>query len=71
MAFIDNPTHLHAEAISQVAGKANALFIEKPIFEALGYDLQALGCCPKKGLCGGAIALLRGVPGAEGTAAKP
>ncbi len=24
VAFICNPTHLHAEAISQVAGKANA-----------------------------------------------
>ena len=43
LAFITNPTHLHAEAIQKLAGRAKALFIEKPIFEATGYDLAALG----------------------------
>lgn len=43
LAFITNPTHLHAEAIQKLAGRAKALFIEKPIFEATDYDLAALG----------------------------
>ncbi len=43
LAFITNPTHLHADVIRKLAGRAKALFIEKPIFEATGYDLAALG----------------------------
>lgn len=34
LAFITNPTSLHAEALRQVYGRAGALFIEKPIFSA-------------------------------------
>lgn len=34
MAFITNPTSLHADALRQVYGRADALFIEKPIFSA-------------------------------------
>lgn len=42
-AFITNPTHLHAQAISSISARADALFIEKPIFEKLGYQLDELG----------------------------
>ena len=44
LAFITNPTSLHAGALAQVRGKADALFIEKPIFSAeqTGLDLSAL-----------------------------
>ena len=34
MVFITNPTSLHAEALRQVKGRGEALFIEKPIFSA-------------------------------------
>lgn len=43
LAFITNPTHLHAHTISELAGKADCFFIEKPIFEATGYELEHLG----------------------------
>lgn len=33
-AFITNPTHLHFDTLKMLRGKADALFIEKPIFEA-------------------------------------
>ncbi len=34
MAFITNPTNLHAAALQTVKGRADALFIEKPILDA-------------------------------------
>ncbi len=34
MAFITNPTSLHALALEQLRGRAETLFIEKPIFSA-------------------------------------
>lgn len=42
VAFVTNPTSLHAEALRQLYGKAGALFIEKPIFDAdsTGLDLN-------------------------------
>src|SRR5699024_8223930 len=43
LAFITNPTHLHALSLGQLAGRVDSFFIEKPIFEATGYDLEALG----------------------------
>lgn len=43
LAFIANPTNLHAAALRTVQGRAGALFIEKPIFEAASYNLEALG----------------------------
>ena len=43
-AFITTPTHLHA--IAELAGKADCFFIEKPIFEGTGYDLEQLGLGP-------------------------
>ena len=44
LAFITNPTSLHAEALALLRGRAGALFIEKPIFSAeqTGADLTAL-----------------------------
>lgn len=44
MAFITNPTSLHAAALELVRGRAGALFIEKPIFSAeeTDRDLAAL-----------------------------
>ena len=43
LAFITNPTHLHAATLEALRGKAEAFFIEKPIFEATDYDLDVLG----------------------------
>lgn len=42
-AFITNPTHLHAHTLAELAGRVDCFFIEKPIFEATGYDLDQLG----------------------------
>ena len=44
LAFVTNPTSLHAAALEQLRGRAGALFIEKPIFSAeqTGLDLNAL-----------------------------
>ena len=44
LAFITNPTSLHAETLQSLRGRAGALFIEKPIFSAeqTGLDLAAL-----------------------------
>ena len=43
IAFITNPTHLHAHTLAELAGKVDCFFIEKPIFEGTGYDLDQLG----------------------------
>ena len=45
-AFITNPTHLHADTLAGLRGRADAFFIEKPIFEGTGYDLAQLGLGP-------------------------
>lgn len=45
-AFITNPTHLHAHTLAELAGKVDCFFIEKPIFEGTGYDLEQLGLGP-------------------------
>ena len=44
LAFITNPTSLHAETLQSLRGRAGALFIEKPIFSAdqAGLDPAAL-----------------------------
>jgi len=39
--FITNPTALHYETLSALRGKADSVFIEKPIFECL-HDLEQL-----------------------------
>lgn len=46
--FITNPTHLHAGALADLSGKADNLFIEKPIFEKTDYDLSELGLDTQK-----------------------
>ena len=40
LAFITNPTSLHAETLQSLRGRAGALFIEKPIFSADQADLD-------------------------------
>lgn len=44
LAFITNPTSLHADALRQVYGRAGTLFIEKPLVSAdqTGLDLAGL-----------------------------
>ena len=42
VAFICNPTALHYDAILGMAKKAKHLFIEKPLFDQLNYDISAL-----------------------------
>lgn len=42
-AFITNPTYLHAHTLAELAGRVDCFFIEKPIFEGTGYDLEQLG----------------------------
>ena len=39
LAFITNPTSLHAETLAALGGRADTLFIEKPIFSAEQADL--------------------------------
>lgn len=40
LAFITNPTSLHAETLAELKGRADTLFIEKPIFSAEQADLD-------------------------------
>lgn len=42
VVFITNPTNLHYKSLYQVKGKAKYYFIEKPIFETTGYNLESL-----------------------------
>lgn len=44
--FITNPTVLHYETIRRFAGAANAMFIEKPVFDGPDLDVDALGLLP-------------------------
>ena len=39
--FITNPTSLHFDTLKALKGKAGALFIEKPIFDATNLDIEA------------------------------
>lgn len=64
LLFITNPTNLHFSAIRELAGKADCLFIEKPIFEDGRYSLEDAGLAGKKALvaapmryCGAFLAL--------------
>ena len=47
LAFITNPTSLHVEALQQVKGRGEALFIEKPIFSAEQTGLNLADCLPE------------------------
>ncbi len=46
VAFITNPTNLHAETIEQLAGRVGTFFIEKPIFDLPHQSLEQLGLGP-------------------------
>lgn len=43
VAFITNPTHLHADVLAQLKGRVGCYFIEKPIFESTSYSLENYG----------------------------
>lgn len=43
LAFITNPTNQHAVALGALKGRVEAFFIEKPILDHSGYDLELLG----------------------------
>lgn len=49
IAFITNPSSLHAQTIASLNGKAQHFYIEKPVFTDAGVDLDELG------LCGGGV----------------
>lgn len=46
LAFITNPTHLHAEALQKLQGRVGTFFIEKPLFDSPAHSLDALGLGP-------------------------
>lgn len=77
VAFITNPTNLHAEAIESLRGKVDCWFLEKPIFEHTGYDLSALGLDTAKAYvaapmrwCGTMLALKEALPGLKPYSAR-
>ena len=72
LAFITNPTSLHAQALEEIRGLADALFIEKPIVSAeqTDVDLAALLPAGQKAYvaapmrwCGTMLALKNHLPG--------
>ena len=72
LAFITNPTSLHAQALEEIRGLADALFIEKPIVSAeqADVDLAALLPAGQKAYvaapmrwCGTMLALKNHLPG--------
>ncbi|WP_395151000.1 Gfo/Idh/MocA family protein [uncultured Allofournierella sp.] len=69
VAFITNPTHLHAGTLAELCGKVDTLFIEKPIFDSTHYDLADLGLDTQKAYvaapmrwCGVYLALKKMMP---------
>lgn len=46
IVFITNPTSLHFETIRLMADKASNMFIEKPIFDKIDYDINNLQLSP-------------------------
>jgi predicted dehydrogenase len=42
VAFITNPTNLHYDTIQKMMSKARHLFIEKPVFDRIDYDINQL-----------------------------
>lgn len=76
-AFITNPTHLHFDTLRLLRGKADTLFIEKPIFEAPGRRLaecllpgqKAYVAAPMR-WCGTMLALKKLLPGLSVYAAR-
>jgi predicted dehydrogenase len=43
VAFITNPSNLHYDTIQKMIPKSRHLFIEKPIFSSVNYDISQLG----------------------------
>lgn len=41
--FVTNPTSMHYETIKSVLNKTKHIFIEKPVFDSLDYDMAELG----------------------------
>ena len=69
LAFITNPTALHADALRAVYGRAGALFIEKPVVADPGCELAALLAPGQKAYvaapmrwCGTMLALKQALP---------
>ena len=68
-AFITNPTHLHFETLQALRGKADTLFIEKPIFDVtdaapddcLNANQKAYVAAPMR-WCGAMLALKKLLP---------
>lgn len=46
--FVTNPTHLHAETMQSLDGRAEAFFIEKPIFDRPCENLSGTGLPPEQ-----------------------
>lgn len=40
--FVANPTSLHYDTIKNMIGKTKHMFIEKPVFESVSYDIESL-----------------------------
>lgn len=45
IAFVTNPSSLHAQTIHDLKGRATNLYIEKPLFTDTDADLERLGLC--------------------------
>lgn len=43
IAFITNPTSMHFQTIRSYSGDAKNMFIEKPVFDGLTYEIEDLG----------------------------
>ena len=46
IAFVTGPTHLHAQTLEMLKGRAGAFFIEKPVFQNANHDLDKIGLQP-------------------------
>lgn len=40
--FVANPTSLHYDTVKHMIGKTKHMFIEKPVFESVSYDIESL-----------------------------
>lgn len=69
-AFITNPTHLHFDTLQTLRGRADALFVEKPVFDSADRRLadcllpgqKAYVAAPMR-WCGTMLALKKALPG--------
>lgn len=42
IVFVTNPTSLHYDTIKKIIGKTKHIFVEKPVFDSLNYDINEL-----------------------------